>query len=86
VKGIDPKDLALIQDALKKSKGPEQIIVKLVDDDLLPGIKAPEPLFREKTAKPASEVAIKNKPQAAGTIQAQPSTPSATGSVSKKGS
>ncbi len=87
VKGIDPKDLALIQDALKKSKGPEQIIVKLVDDDLLPGIKAPEPLFREKGAKPAkSEVAIKNKPLSAGSIPAQTSPTPATGSPSKKGS
>lgn len=54
VPGIAPKDLAQIQEALKKSKGPEQIIVKLVEDDLPPGYKNPEPVFREKAAKPAT--------------------------------
>ncbi|HEY9843537.1 MAG TPA: hypothetical protein V6D23_23910 [Candidatus Obscuribacterales bacterium] len=45
VAGIAPKDLALIQDALKKAKGPDTIIVSLVEEDSLPGLKRPEPIY-----------------------------------------
>lgn len=72
VQGIAPKDLALIQEALKKSKGPEQIIVKLVEDDLPPGYTKPEPIFREKPAKPAPP-----NTQANPQVRAQPDKPAA---------
>lgn len=50
-KGIAPKDLAVIQDALKKAKGPDTIIVSLVEDELPPGMKKPEPIYTIKPDK-----------------------------------
>lgn len=55
--GIDQKDLAVIQDALKKAKGPDTIVVSLVEEALPPGMHAPEPLYRlpaEKAKKPSA--------------------------------
>lgn len=82
VPGIAPKDLALIQEALKKSKGPEQIIVKLVEDDLPPGYKNPEPVFREKAAKPDKQTGAQPSTQPSTQVNAKQtpsqSTPPAT--------
>lgn len=82
---IDQKDLALIQAELKKAKGPEQIIVSLVDDANPPlGYKKPEPLFQEAKAKPSADTAA--KPLKSAEKPKKPVTPAAPVELNLKAS
>lgn len=65
-KGIAPKDLAVIQDALKKAKGPDTIIVSLVEDELPPGLKKPEPIYTIKSEAGDKAAGAHKGPKPAG--------------------
>lgn len=76
--GIDPKDLLTIQAELKKAKGPETIIVSLVDEATLPpGYKAPTPIFSEAPALRQDSGTARKAPAAPKPVQTQGATPNA---------
>src|SRR3990167_4341766 len=71
--GIDPKDLLTIQAELKKAKGPETLIVSLVDEaSLPPGYKPPAPIFSEAPLRQGSSAARK-APSASAAADSAPS-------------
>jgi len=78
--GLDPKDLLTIQAELKKAKGPETIIVSLVDETSLPpGYKAPTPIFSEAPLRPGSGTGRKDAPAKPAQNQGAEPTSAPTG-------
>jgi hypothetical protein len=71
--GIDPKDLLTIQAELKKAKGPETIIVSLVDEaSLPPGYKPPAPIFSEAPTPRQSPATARKAPSASAAADSAP--------------
>ena len=72
--GIDPKDLLTIQAELKKAKGPETLIVSLVDEaSLPPGYKPPTPIFSEAPALRQSSGTARKAPSVSAEADSAPS-------------
>ncbi len=83
--GIDPKDLLTIQAELKKAKGPETLIVSLVDETTLPpGYKSPAPIFSEATA-PRQGSGTARKAPSASAADSAPAPSGAKETEKKKG-
>lgn len=83
--GIDPKDLLTIQAELKKAKGPETIIVSLVDEaSLPPGYKPPAPIFSEAPALRQGSGTARKAPSASAADSA-PAPSGAKEAEKKKG-
>jgi hypothetical protein len=83
--GIDPKDLLTIQAELKKAKGPETIIVSLVDEaSLPPGYKPPAPIFSETPALRQGSGTARKAPSASAADSA-PAPSGAKEAEKKKG-